>query len=204
MVNGLVERFPDLRTLPGEVGAEADRPGIVHRLDRGTSGLMVVARTPDCLPIARRPAGEPERDPHLPGARARERRGGVGDGRRPDRHGRSTHRPGWPFTREGKEARTRYRVEGRFSRPAPTTLMTASLETGRTHQIRVHLSAIGHPVVGDEVYGHGRTSPGAVLPGLSCTPNRWPRPPGYRGADVVDLDVARRPRPSSWTSCRNH
>ena len=66
-------------------------------------------------------------------------------------------------SRKGKEARTRYRVEQRFSQPAPTTLMTAALETGRTHQIRVHLSAIGHPVVGDEVYGHGRSLPGAVV-----------------------------------------
>jgi 23S rRNA-/tRNA-specific pseudouridylate synthase len=66
-------------------------------------------------------------------------------------------------SRKGKEARTRYQVEGRFSLPAPTTLLTARLETGRTHQIRVHLSAIGHPVVGDPVYGHGRSLPGALV-----------------------------------------
>jgi 23S rRNA pseudouridine1911/1915/1917 synthase len=64
-------------------------------------------------------------------------------------------------SRKGKEARTRYHVEQRFSRPVPTTLLTATLETGRTHQIRVHLTAIGHPVVGDDVYGQGRSLPGA-------------------------------------------
>jgi 23S rRNA pseudouridine1911/1915/1917 synthase len=66
-------------------------------------------------------------------------------------------------SRKGKEARTRYRVEERFALPAPTTLVQASLETGRTHQIRVHLSAIGHPVVGDDPYGQGRSLPGATV-----------------------------------------
>jgi 23S rRNA pseudouridine1911/1915/1917 synthase len=66
-------------------------------------------------------------------------------------------------SRRGKEARTRYRVDRRFTDPAATTLLTATLETGRTHQIRVHLSAIGHPVVGDEVYSRGRSLPGAVV-----------------------------------------
>ena len=66
-------------------------------------------------------------------------------------------------SRRGKEARTRYRVEQRYTEPAPTTLLTAMLETGRTHQIRVHLSAIGHPVVGDDVYARGRSLPGATV-----------------------------------------
>jgi 23S rRNA pseudouridine1911/1915/1917 synthase len=67
------------------------------------------------------------------------------------------------ITRKGKEARTRYRVEERFSMPAATTLVRASLDTGRTHQIRVHLSAIGHPVVGDEPYSQGRSLPGSSV-----------------------------------------
>ena len=53
----------------------------------------------------------------------------------------------------GRPARTRYQVEGRYDRPAPTTLLRCQLETGRTHQIRVHLASIGHPVVGDDRYG---------------------------------------------------
>jgi 23S rRNA pseudouridine1911/1915/1917 synthase len=56
---------------------------------------------------------------------------------------------------QGREARTRYAVIARFDRPAPLTLVECRLETGRTHQIRVHLAAIGHPVVGDARYGGG-------------------------------------------------
>jgi len=67
------------------------------------------------------------------------------------------------ISRKGKEARTRYEVEARYATPAPTTLVRASLETGRTHQIRVHLAAIGHPVVGDEPYSQGRSLPGATV-----------------------------------------
>jgi 23S rRNA pseudouridine1911/1915/1917 synthase len=66
-------------------------------------------------------------------------------------------------SRKGKAARTRYHVDRRFGEPVPTTLLTATLETGRTHQIRVHLTAIGHPLVGDDVYGQGRPLPGAVI-----------------------------------------
>jgi 23S rRNA pseudouridine1911/1915/1917 synthase len=67
------------------------------------------------------------------------------------------------ISRKGKDARTRYQVEDRFTAPAPTTLLRVSLETGRTHQIRVHLSAIGHPVVGDDPYSQGRSLPGATV-----------------------------------------
>jgi 23S rRNA pseudouridine1911/1915/1917 synthase len=65
---------------------------------------------------------------------------------------------------DGREARTLYRVLQRFTTPADLTLVECNLETGRTHQIRVHLAAIGHPVVGDTRYGRAR-------PALDC-----PRP----------------------------
>ena len=162
LVHGLLARFPELATVPSEVGADPDRPGIVHRLDRGTSGLMVVARTPDAYRSLVTQLGE----------RAVSRRyralvlgtvegeSGVVDAP----VGRSVSSPTrMAISRKGKPARTRYRVESRFTRPAPTTLIDAALETGRTHQIRVHLAAIGHPVVGDDTYAHGRSLPGAVL-----------------------------------------
>jgi 23S rRNA-/tRNA-specific pseudouridylate synthase len=63
----------------------------------------------------------------------------------------------------GKQARTEYRVTERFSTPVPCTLLEARLDTGRTHQVRVHLAAIGHPVIGDERYGRSVARPPAVM-----------------------------------------
>jgi len=162
LVHGLLARFPELASLPAAVGSDPDRPGIVHRLDRGTSGLMVVARTPRAYrslvaQLAGRQVARTYRALTL-GTIEGER--GVVDAP----IGRSVSSPTrMAVSRKGKQARTRYRVEQRFTEPAPTTLLQASLETGRTHQIRVHLSAIGHPVVGDETYARGRALPGATV-----------------------------------------
>jgi 23S rRNA pseudouridine1911/1915/1917 synthase len=77
--------------------------------------------------------------------------------------GRSAHDPTRRAVRQdGRPAQTRYRVERRFREPADATAVHLELETGRTHQIRVHLQAIGHPVVGDTRYG-GRVPPGVTL-----------------------------------------
>ena len=162
LVNGLVARFPDLSDLPGLVDSEPDRPGIVHRLDRGTSGLMVVARTPDAYHslVGQLSSREVSRTYRALVLGTIEGESGLIDAP----IGRSVSSPTrMAITRKGKEARTRYRVEQRFTLPAPTTLVRASLETGRTHQIRVHLSAIGHPVVGDPPYGQGRSLPDASV-----------------------------------------
>jgi 23S rRNA pseudouridine1911/1915/1917 synthase len=162
LLQGLLARYPELRSVAAEVGSELNRPGVVHRLDRGTSGLMVVARTPDAYhslvaQLSERDVSRSYRALVL-GTVAGE--SGLVDAP----IGRSVTSPTrMAVTRKGKEARTRYRVEQRFEEPAPTTLVTASLETGRTHQIRVHLSAIGHPVVGDPVYSRGRSLPGASI-----------------------------------------
>ena len=162
LVHGLVARYPELSALSAEVGSEPDRPGIVHRLDRGTSGLMVVARTPDAYhslvqQLSQREVSRTYRALVLGSV---EGESGVVDAP----IGRSVSSPTrMAISRMGKDARTRYQVEERFSLPAPTTLVRASLETGRTHQIRVHLSAIGHPVVGDEPYSQGRSLPGATI-----------------------------------------
>ena len=162
LVHGLVARYPDLSALPAQVGADVDRPGIVHRLDRGTSGLMVVARTPEAYEslVAQLSARAVSRTYRALVLGTVEGDSGLVDAP----IGRSVSSPTrMAISRKGKEARTRYQVEGRYAAPAPTTLVRASLETGRTHQIRVHLSAIGHPVVGDEPYSQGRSLPGATV-----------------------------------------
>ncbi len=162
LVQGLLARFPELGGLPAEVGSDPDRPGIVHRLDRGTSGLLVVARTADAYRslVAQLADREVVRSYRALVLGAVEGEQGVVDAP----VGRSASAPTrMAVSRKGKEARTRYRVERRFAEPVPTTLMRVSLETGRTHQIRVHLSAIGHPVVGDDAYARGRSLPGASL-----------------------------------------
>jgi 23S rRNA pseudouridine1911/1915/1917 synthase len=162
LVHGLVARYPELSMLAAEVGSEPDRPGIVHRLDRGTSGLMVVARTPDAYNslVGQLSAREVSRTYRALVLGHVEGESGLVDAP----IGRSVSSPTrMAISRKGKEARTRYQVEERFESPAPTTLVRASLETGRTHQIRVHLSAIGHPVVGDQPYSQGRSLPGATV-----------------------------------------
>jgi 23S rRNA pseudouridine1911/1915/1917 synthase len=152
LVHGLIALHPEL----AEVG-QAGRPGIVHRLDRGTSGLMAVARTPvayDAL-VAQLAAREVGRryDALVWGAVA------TGQGVVDAPIGRSGRDPTkMAVTSQGREARTRYEVTARYTDPVDVTLLECALETGRTHQIRVHLAAIDHPVVGDSRYGGERQS----------------------------------------------
>jgi 23S rRNA pseudouridine1911/1915/1917 synthase len=158
LVHGLLAQFPDLADLTGEAGADPDRPGIVHRLDRGTSGLLVVARTGASYDglvdqLTKRQMGR----------RYRALVHGVVDSPRgviDAPVGRSPRAPTrMAVTRRGRPARTHYEVERRIESAPPASLLRVSLETGRTHQIRVHMAAIGHPLVGDDVYGRGRTWP---------------------------------------------
>jgi 23S rRNA pseudouridine1911/1915/1917 synthase len=158
LVNALLARVPDLAL---DMGDEA-RPGIVHRLDKDTSGLIVVAkrrvahemlsRQMAARAVLKEYVAVVEGTPNPPS--------GVIDApiaRDP------TNRQRMAVVASGRAARTRYVTERRLGR---YTLVKAVLETGRTHQIRVHMASIGHPILGDPVYGK-RTLKDAAALGLA-------------------------------------
>jgi 23S rRNA pseudouridine1911/1915/1917 synthase len=160
LVAGLLARFPDLGALADAGICPPERPGIVHRLDKGTSGLLAVARTE----VAYHSLVAQLAD------RSMQRRylalvhGTVDDdrGEIDAPVGRSTRTPTkMAVTAAGRDARTSYIVRARLVRPQPCTLVELRLHSGRTHQIRVHMAAIGHPVVGDARYGTSEPSLGA-------------------------------------------
>jgi 23S rRNA pseudouridine1911/1915/1917 synthase len=130
------------------------RPGVVHRLDKGTSGLLVVAKTSAAyhsLMTQLKARTVQRRYLAVVHGRVRSNEGVVDApiGRDPRHRRRMAIRP----EGQGKRAVTRYRVLERF---AEFSYLEVKLETGRTHQIRVHLAQLGHPVVGDDTYGRGR------------------------------------------------
>lgn len=153
LVHGLLARYPDLEG----VGDDPVRPGIVHRLDRDTSGLLVVARTAvahAALTDALRERSVTRRYRTLVWGHVEEPQGLVDAP-----IARSPREPTkMAVVVGGREARTEYEVIRRFDLPVPSTELQCTLQTGRTHQIRVHLQAIGHPVVGDPRYGGARQS----------------------------------------------
>jgi 23S rRNA pseudouridine1911/1915/1917 synthase len=150
LVQGLLARYPEI----GSIGDPA-RPGIVHRIDKDTSGLLVVARSErgfldlsaqiTAHAVTRRYLALVWGQPDAP-------RGMIDAP-----IGRSARTPTrMAVSARGREARTTYEVVETYGDPAPLALLRCTLDTGRTHQIRVHLQTIGHPVVGDRRYGGHR------------------------------------------------
>ena len=147
LVNALLAHLPGL-----EAGSDASRPGIVHRLDKDTSGLIVIAKdAPTHAALAQQMKEHSTVKRYL----------ALVEGRMPAPEGvidapigrDPRHRQRMALVSEvngGREARTRFKV---LREVRARSLVELQLETGRTHQIRVHLASVGHPVVGDSVYG---------------------------------------------------
>jgi len=205
LVNALLHRFGALSAVGGEL-----RPGIVHRLDRNTSGLIVVAKNDR----AHRKLGEQfaRRQVHktylaLVHGAVKQDKGTIQSAISRDRLRRTrmtTRRAG------GREAVSHYRVLRRIdSHFGKFTFLEVKIETGRTHQIRVHLSSLGHPVVGDALYGAPRQilPRGKALPGLR--PMTLPR--NFLHAAAIELKqpltgeplVLERPLPPELTDFLN-
>jgi len=144
LVNALLYHCPDLGGIGGEI-----RPGIVHRLDKDTSGTMVVAKNAQALEIlAQQFKTRTVRKKYLAlvygDLKNDEGTINLPIGRHP------VHRKQMSTTtRKGRSAETSWRVREKFK---AITLLELTLKTGRTHQIRVHCTALGHPIVGDQVY----------------------------------------------------
>ncbi len=160
--NALLALDPRLALVP--------RAGLVHRLDKDTSGLLLIARTPEAHTALTAALAERAITREYLALCSGAMTGGGTIDEPIGRH--RTQRTRMAVRTDGREAITHYRIERRFR---AHTLVRVTLETGRTHQIRVHLAHIGFPIVGDPVYGGRRRVPAGCPPDVASALHTFPR-----------------------------
>lgn len=177
LVNALIAHCGD--SLSGIGGVK--RPGIVHRIDKDTSGLLVVAKNDRAHHGLSEQFAAHGRDGRLERSYLAlvwgvpERRSGTIDAAI-DRSTANRQKMAVSRSASAREAITHYEVLESFGKPPIASLIRCQLETGRTHQIRVHMAHIGHPLLGDDVYGAGfRTSARKLGPAAQAALNQLKR-----------------------------
>lgn len=185
LANGILHRYPETRILA--------RAGIVHRLDKGTSGLLVVARTEIARQkLVRDIESKMVERSYLALVNGAPVSGGTIE--EPiGRHPRDRRR--MFVTEKGKPAVTHFRLKRRYD---AYTMLQVKLETGRTHQIRVHFAHIGFPLVGDPVYGGRLRIPSGANGQLANTLRSFSRQALH--SSVLSITHPTKTRPMSWES----